>query len=462
MLYVSFDIVYDLDSYQISIFFALFISSIIIPSLFMYKKINIFEPVFWFSIYYSVLILSEFIMLSSDFTASTFVVNTSFYTSNILELFSKTIWIILIGYIALIVGYYLIVKQNIIINFNISEDNLSILLLKIVSFLFMFIGASNFLYNLYIISGFDIISYFQFIHYNAGHFVEKGVTIIGYNFLYPGILFLYYLYIHKKVNKFTFYINMLIFFVIVLSLGRVTGFAMTMMLFYLISLYSKQIIYLNKKKIFGLMLSVVIVFSLFFIRMYSDFNRVYDVSVDEFMTDLMPNIGYILLGEGNLPNVGIVMKIIDSWANDIGYLYGGSIFLGLLVFTPSFISKGIIETNTVSWLGKHQWYDHIHGGSLPPTIIGDLYSNFGFLGVLIGMFILGLLFAKVYNFIQKKKGFFIYVFYLYFLLFFVFILPKGEFSRFSFILIPIFIMINYYIIKIITIVLNRKSIISLR
>jgi len=457
MLMVSFNFSSELDSNQVSIFLALFISSIMIPGLFVFKKINLYEPILWFSIYYSVLIFSAFILLDSEFTASTFITNGNFYTANILELFSITLWAVLFAYICFITGYYITLNKKTTFNTSLKEVNISTKLLKITAFSFMFIGISNFIYNLYLITGFNLIEYFIFIHYYSGHFVEHGVTILGYNFLYPGIFFMYYLHINKKINKYIFYINVLIFFMIILSLGRVTGFSMTVMLFYLFSLYSKGIFYINKKRFILLFISVVMIFVLFFLRMYSDFERVYGLTSDEFITKIAPNIAYVLMGEGNLPNISIVMKIIDSWEQDIGYLYGRSIFLGLLVFLPSSISVEIIQNNTVSWIGKHTWYEHIHGGSLPPTIIGDLFANFGFLGIIVGMLILGSLFAKVYNYIQSKSGMFIFIFYLYFLVFFVFILPKGELSRLSFIIYPIFIFINIQILKMLTILGSKKE-----
>lgn len=447
----------NLNSYQESIFLGLFLNSIIIPTLFVFKKINIYEPVFWFSIYYSVLIFSAFILLDSQFTASTFIVNTNFYTSNILELFSITLWTVLFAYLSFITGYYLIVNKKTNINITLNEPNTSFILLKIFAYIFMSIGISNFVYNLYIMTGFNIIDYFGYIHYYSGHLVEHGVTIIGYNFLYPGIFFLYYLHINKKINKYIFYLNFLIFLTIILSLGRVTGFAMTVMVFYILSLYSKGVFNINKRQIILLFLSIIVIFTLFFLRMYSDFERVYGVEFDEFITVIVPNIGYILIGEGNLPNISIVMKIIDSWEQDIGYLYGGSIFVGLTAFLPSSISVELVRNNTTSWIGKHTWYEHIHGGSLPPTIVGDLFANFGFLGVLIGMFLLGYLFAKVYNLMHHNKSIFIFIFYLYFLIFFAFILPKGEFSRLSFVIIPIFILLNIYLIKMLTILGRKKK-----
>jgi len=41
------------------------------------------------------------------------------------------------------------------------------------------------------------------------------------------------------------------------------------------------------------------------------------------------------------------------------------------------------------WI-KDKWYLDVEGGGLPPTAVGEWYANFGFAGVVVGMFVVGM------------------------------------------------------------------------
>lgn len=449
VFFFTLNVVKELDANQLSIFFGLFFSAVAVPAVFFIRRVGVFEPIFWFTIYYYVLIYSEFAAVQSKFHFSTFFDNTYFY-SNKLDLFSISIWVVLVGYLCFLFSYSLFFNDKIVKKGNYLVRGVSFTLLKYLAYIFMLIAIINFMYNIKAISNFDIISYFEKIKYYSGHFVDFGITIVGYNFMYPSIFFALYLYFNKKINKYTLVVFMFFFLLLVASLGRITGFGMSIIIIYLVFLYVGDIFFLNKKRIAILSIAVLGIISLFFLRMFSEYHRVFDISFDDFVVNELSNAMYILIGEGNLPNIGIVMKIIDSWEVDIGFLYGGSIFVGLMAFLPSSISVDVIQNNTVSWIAKRTWYSDIHGGGLPPTIIGDLFANFGYIGVFFGMFVLGWFFARVYGFVLKKKNFFIFVVYAYFLTRFVFILPKGEFSRISVMVIPVIIITLVLFVGVVT------------
>jgi oligosaccharide repeat unit polymerase len=118
----------------------------------------------------------------------------------------------------------------------------------------------------------------------------------------------------------------------------------------------------------------------------------------------------------------------------------------------------IFKGNTVSWISKNVWYQGDQGGGgIPPGILGDWYANFGYLGIVLGMFLLGVTFSKIYNYVLRKDSYILLVFYLFFLMKFVFILPKGEFSRLSYILEPTLILITWEIIKYLTFLARKKK-----
>ena len=44
------------------------------------------------------------------------------------------------------------------------------------------------------------------------------------------------------------------------------------------------------------------------------------------------------------------------------------------------------------------------GGQMNLTLIGDFYADFGLFGIIIGMFILGIVIHKIYNNFLKRKN----------------------------------------------------------
>jgi oligosaccharide repeat unit polymerase len=82
---------------------------------------------------------------------------------------------------------------------------------------------------------------------------------------------------------------------------------------------------------------------------------------------------------------------------------------------------------------KKTWYLSSQGGGLPPTCIGEMYVNFGAFGVIVGMFLIGIIFASFYNIMMKyrNRSYWITLIYASILTRFIFIYPKGELSNFS-------------------------------
>jgi hypothetical protein len=134
-----------------------------------------------------------------------------------------------------------------------------------------------------------------------------------------------------------------------------------------------------------------------------------------------------LIEKGNIPNIPILMKIIDSWESEIGFMYGKSLVMWILNFIP--MSKtGLLPP---SELIKEVWYPSIEGGALPPTGYGEMYANFGFLGIFFGMFAFGLLMAYAYNMLNKYNNMWYLLIFINLSVFFFSVYPKGEFDNMS-------------------------------
>ena len=137
------------------------------------------------------------------------------------------------------------------------------------------------------------------------------------------------------------------------------------------------------------------------------------------------------------------MKIIDSWAEDVGFLYGQSLLKPFITFLPTSLRPEILGYSLGLTI-KETWYLGIRGGGLPPTGIGEMYMNFGVLGPFIGMFIFGAFCAWIYNFMRKTKSYWILVMYSQILIGFIMIYAKGEFSNLKlWYVIPIALTVSF-------------------
>ena len=445
--------------------FLLFINGALIPYVFLVKRrITIFEPLFWFSLYYYFLFFSSLWLINTNFSESRLIQLTSFYApvDYVLKL---TLVVVFIGYLSFLFGYELFVNKNLFHSrsgtkkFDRPKINSSISLL--VMFTFITIGAINFLYNLKIVSNFSIIDYFVNIKYYGSYIGERyGLTTLGYQFYGIAAFIGYFEFKRGNLSRFFCYSIILSYFIIYASKGRITQTVTTIIIFFLLSVYTNRH-KLNWSTLASIAAFGLLAISLFFYRRFTEIRRVYNIDLSDFIEVLSPS--RILFGGGNLPNISALMKILDSWAIDIGYLFGQTIPSGLYVFIPSFLKPEILKGNTVSWISKNAWYQADEGGGgIPPGILGDWYANFGNVGIVLGMFLLGILFSKIYNYVLRNNRYMLLVFYLFFLIKFVFILPKGEFSRLSYILEPSLILITWITIRYITFLARPNNTINIK
>jgi hypothetical protein len=145
----------------------------------------------------------------------------------------------------------------------------------------------------------------------------------------------------------------------------------------------------------------------------------------------LSNIGYFAIDKSNIPNIPIFMKIIDSWADDVGFLYGQSFLKPFMAILPSSLrpeSFGYSLGMTI----KETWYSNMRMGGQPPTGVGEMYMNFGWLGPFLGMFMFGAFCAWLYNLLNKTKSYWVLVAYSQILFGFVLFYPKGEFMNLQF------------------------------
>jgi oligosaccharide repeat unit polymerase len=172
---------------------------------------------------------------------------------------------------------------------------------------------------------------------------------------------------------------------------------------------------------------------MYFLRVLSSlaFNNMVNKSFFDQMTEFfkLESLFKFLIEKGNIPNIPVLMKIIDSWESDIGFYMGKSYFTWLYNVLPSTIRPVDYQT---SFVIKNRWYIALlGGGSIPPTCIGEMYLIFGLFGVILGMFFFGVLMAYTYNLLNKFNNIWYLMIYSQILVYFFAIYPKGEFDNMS-------------------------------
>jgi hypothetical protein len=436
-------------------------------TVFLYTRKNLFlfEPIILFSIYYYFVVLSAVHMIVTDFTTNVFVINTDFIGTEII-LFEKTLFLFLFSYIGALLGYFFFRRKKQYREIMpLKNINLSVKLIYIFILIFIILGVANFINNVIQISGGDFIRYFSSVSLRAYQYKDYGGTAFFYNFLYIACYLWFYLFIIKNKFKFNFELIFFIFLfvltiLIMASQGRI--FTTITYLFSFFGIYYANL-YLKYGKVnnikfiaisFSIALSGLL---LYFFRIISSLNEndMLNGSVLYYLKGFFSfeMLGYYAVDKGNVPNLGVVMKIIDAWENDIGFLYGSSLLTWVQTVFPSALK---FEGFSPSLMIKHTWYTHIPGGALPPTGPGEMFLNFGYYCSFIGMIYFGGLCTLMNELLKKYNNYWFLVVYIRLSIGFFALYPKGEFENLS-LFLPIMIaltlsmiVVSKYMINLIT------------
>lgn len=425
----------------------------IIVLLLKLKNSIMFDPVNLFSIFYIFIPITGYYFVFSGITSNQYIYNVTFY-NDIGFLFKLTLFYSLIFYLLFVSSCEIVLKSKYNrVNFKIETQNLNLSLIYSLSIFFFLIGITNLIYNIVSTSEGNVIHYIENIVSRSKEFKESGTTIF-YHFSYISIyLYIVYAYCKKKVLalNLTFYTFLSFTLLMKFSTGRITNtlfFIMSIIaLIYLLKLSdnhkiknSKYYLSFIPLGIFGVLFySFRIVSSYLSYEMNMTFFKSVKMVIDDF--------GYYAIDKGNLPNLPIMMKIIDSWGEDIGYLWGKS-YLSVLqsLFQIEFIKNNF---PIVSVKVKEVWYSHVFGGALPPSIIGEAYSNFGIFGIIIFPVFFGLIVGLSYRYVLIKRSIWLHIICIQILVGFIFIAPKVESTNLSpwFIIPTLFAYITYSVLN---------------
>ena len=421
------------NEYSLALSCSLFLFFSILSFLLLKKRKVLFEPIYLFSGYYITVCLSIWYLVGTHFATNEFINNTQF-NSDFVSLFTISCFYYFIGYIFTVLGYRYVKQDKVEIKFELEDKKkISDRVINIVIFVFFLIGLFNFLYNVYLFADGNLLLYLKNISNRSREFAMGGTTI-GYIFAETSIYVWFFKMLrNKKYSSITFVICLSISTLMKISVGRIfqtfVFIGVLIGVYYFIEIWERGFIR-NRKYIMiacGILCAGVF---FYFLRLASNLSSIGYMEGGIFSTfqSFIGKLGYYAVDRGNMPNVALMPKIIDAWPNDIGFLYGSSFLIFLFSFLPG---QFIPITLAPSVLIKNTWYQHITGGNLPPTGIGEMYANFGPFGIIFGMFLFGVLIAYLYKFMIKSKNYWVLVIGMQISIGFIALYPKGEFSNLS-------------------------------
>lgn len=215
-------------------------------------------------------------------------------------------------------------------------------------------------------------------------------------------IFLYWYFIKQKekikFQKISFFI--LATFLLFLSNSKSPIFVLffSLIIFYY---YFKKRISNSSVLIGSLLFMFIFIFWELFFREYMVAGEVVTFKDDlSFSQNLIMKFGNFFLG--NFMQVQTVSIIMDSYPAKHSFIYGSSFLMIILIWIPRaiFPNKPLTAAGdfTIS-LWPEAFYRN--GTTLPPGLIGELYMNFSWVGIIIGIFLIG----RFYGFLWKKLAY---------------------------------------------------------
>ena len=307
-------------------------------------------------------------------------------------------------------------------------------LLSFIVFSFL-LGLLNFIVNIWKISGGDIIEYLSTMSIRLVLDKEIPHTTLFYIFTYLSVYLLIYYLKRREKNPTIILLPLSIAVFMLTSTGRVfntISYLLSVIAVYYYINPDRQKANYNRKYllVFAVVVSSSVLLFLFRFATSASLSMGSAFGLSAFLggLNLTDGLRFIFFETGNIPNIPVLMKIIDSWGNDIGFLYGQSLISWVVNILPASIRPEGYQPSFM--IMKAGWFPDALGAH-PPTGIGEMYANFGMLGPFLGMFIFGYFCAILYNLLRRYNNFWMLVAYCQILTGFVFLYAKGEFDNLS-------------------------------
>jgi len=399
----------------------------------------LFEPSFVFCVGYGSAMVAAVHYKETEFADSVVMNSVGFYTP-LQPLFVTTLTWFLVGLICFCMGYWLVRRREISvpkIRFE-AKSVLSSQVLWVLVVIGLATGVLNFFWIVKVGAGGDVIEYFRSVAGRRHQLEEVRVSALGYNLYYGAIyVWLFILLREGRAWSVPFLVALMIGLVIKISTGRVTqsvAFIGSFLVIWYYWAYSGNPARSNRRAIIGFSSLVFLAITLYMLRVLSSLHlmgAVNENTAHEWFD--LEKMRYLLIDRGNVPAIPVTMKIIDSWETDFGFLYGRSIPSGLLSLVPDQLLTNKTEAFYIAWMMRSRWFWSFESGigGMPPTVVGEMWANFGPLGPSLGLFSAGAGMAFFFNLMVRKQSYWLVAMYGQLLLGSIAILPKNDFSAFS-------------------------------
>ena len=395
---------------------------------FFRRHFDVFEPVTLFSLMYSGFVLSAAYSLSNN----ALIPEMNVYGKSAAHMLIATLLALIIGLIMFYAGYFPNVRKAFKAGgdkaFPVQEVDLSrqmtVLILS-----FSVIGFLGY-YALYVrpMGGFmNLISLFGRTKAKA---LETGASSM-FTPLYWCAFLLWYRYYLDGRRTILFWPYMAFVLFTQFVRGRILGGVVTPILMLLVIWrYSPSG---RDKKIsvgavlIGCLAIAVLAFAVYGYRKAAVYQET-DAARD-YVAEVLSPAGFAesILATNNLPGIIVTTQILQGVPEDIPYQYGRTFLFLFDKFVPNRLAPQRESKPTVGAMVKEAWYSPWRG-NIPPTFVGELYLNFGWAGIVIGMYLLGRACAHLYERLVLRHNDWFIVIYAALVTNFVFLLPKGEFA----------------------------------
>jgi len=397
--------------------------------LFRYRREPLYDPRILFTLAASLwlFIIHGYLIDFEGYLAA----KPGFYSQDIRVLAAMALGMMLIGYVAFIGGASLGVKFVVRSPSGPFRDNR---LLTLICVFFLAIAVLNFMANVVLISGGSVIRYLSEFAMRPYQIADnQGITASGYLFGFIGVQVIAFVAGRRESSKWVLLaLVAAIFVMLVIRFSQARIFQTLVLMGGCYVSYAMGIALREGRHtpwfrhIHYIVLAGALGIGIYFLRLASSLRNL-GVQIDwQTVVDFSDRIGHFALQRGNVPNFPVVFTIIDKIPAEESFLYGKTLFNWAIFLIPKSIIKG---DYLISLWVKNTWYLDIEGGGLPPTAVGEWYANFGFAGVVLGMFIIGLAIGALYKVARTSESPYLVVLWANMVFGFVVIYPKTDLAQ---------------------------------
>lgn len=415
--------------FMTSLVLAYVLGAIVPVAIIFGRRMDLVEPLYWFSAKYYLVFPGAIYFLVTGFAYSEHLLHPGLPRLHALT--ERALLLFLLGYVAFLAGYLILMRDRGNRRVLLPTDReVSGWVARALIALCLFAGLLNFVYLLFSYPEGPIRYLLDFGR--RGHrfeMIEGEVTTIGYQWLYAGV-FLWFMILMRegaiqrwKLQTWLFFGVAALSAVVSVSQGRLTQSISYVLLLVFLGYVCAPGQVRNHRFILVTGAGLVAGIILYFLRQVSSLSYVGSEAFElrdlgRYAQMFLPALGYWVVDKGNIPNLAAVVNLLNQDGIDGHLWYGKSFVLWLVAFVPGAEVPSIAGTVAQAWF-------HSDGG-LPPTIVGEMFVNFGYVGVPVGLFVVGLLMSRFYAFVRHSGHFLWYVVFLSILFKFIFLWPKGE------------------------------------